>query len=60
VYTYLDTYIATNMLVCTTVIAKSLSKALLDMSVLQYTWHMHLSILLSMLSCVINLWLILR
>lgn len=59
-YTYLDTYIATNMLVCTPVIAKSLSKALLDVSALQYTWHMHLNIVLSTLSCILNLWLILR
>lgn len=40
-------------------IANSLSKALLDMSALQYTWLMHVALTLTKLSSSTNLWLIL-
>lgn len=60
IYTYLDTYIATNMILCIAVVARSLSKALADPSILKYSWHLHVQIVLSMVSCVANLTVIFR
>jgi hypothetical protein len=40
--------------------ARTLSKALLDVTALKYTWHMHANILINILSCATMLILIKR
>jgi hypothetical protein len=59
-YTSWDTYLSWNQLIANIIIARSIHKALADLSVIKYTWHMHVTFLLNILSTAINLVLALR
>lgn len=59
-YTYWDAYISTNMIISNVIMTKMLFRALTDPSVLRYTWHMHVNILLNLVACTANLLLIFR
>lgn len=59
-YTNWDAYLCTNQFVSNLLISRTLLKALADVSVLKYTWHMHLNILLNLITCGAHLAFILR
>jgi hypothetical protein len=59
-YTSWDTYLSWNQLIANIIIARSLHKALADWSVLRFTWHMHVTFLINILSTAMNLVLALR
>lgn len=50
-YSNWECYTALNRVCANFLMARTLSKALLDMAVLKYTWHMHANILINILSC---------
>jgi hypothetical protein len=59
-YTAWDAYISTNMIISNLIMIRTLFRALADPHVLRFTWHMHVNILLNLVTCAANLLLIIR
>lgn len=50
VYTNWDAYIATNQFISNSLLTRVWWRALADMSVLRYTWHMHVNIVVNLIT----------
>lgn len=59
-YTNYDTYISSHLLAMSLLFAVALLKVWTDPTALAQTWHIHVTILMNIVSCAANLKLIMR